>query len=213
MIFRLPILFALTSITLFSKGQDLVIANSKMNILYIGVPNPIQFASKKLPVNKIILTVQRGEIIYIDGHLNYLNCRNEPGELIVYAKNKQTKKIIDSTVFRLKYLPDPVVKFSASNMTEGAYIGKDFISDWHGIYAQFSDDYELAVPIVSFKITISNSAGLKKILLNEGNRITPEVKNVISKIEKGDTVVMHDVKILMGCVVEPRLLRQEIKLR
>ncbi len=213
MTLRLLILSSLISNSLFSKGQDLVIANTRMNILYIGIHNPIQFASKSIPVNKIVLTAQRGETISNNGQFFYQNCRNEGGELIIYAKNKQTNKVIDSAIFRLKYLPEPIVRIAAPVMFDGVYVGKDIVNDFYGVYARISDDYEFPVNIVSFKITVSNSAGLKKILLNEGHRITPEVKNEISKIEKEDTVVIHDVKVRMGCVVEPRLLRQEIKLR
>jgi len=213
MTLRILILSVFFSTSLFLNGQDLVVANSKMNILYIGVPNPIQFASKKVPISKIVLTAQRGEIISSNGQFFYQNCRNEIGELIIYAKNKQTNQIIDSTLFRLKNFPDPTVRISGSNMSEGVYMGKDIISDMDGIWIKFNNDYEIPVTIVSFKITITNSAGPKIILINEGNSITPNVKSELSKIVNSDTVVMHDILIRVGCVVKPRLLRQEIKLK
>ena len=184
MTLRLLILFCLLSTSFFSKGQDLVIANTKMNILYIGVPNPIQFASKTVPANKIVLTAQRGEIISSNGQFFYQNCRNEEaGELIIYAKNKQTNKIIDSTLFRLKNFQDPTVRVSGSNMSEGVYMGKDIIKDLNGIWIKFHNDYEIPVSVISFKITITNSSAVKKILLNNGDRISPEVKAEFSKLE------------------------------
>lgn len=194
-------------------GQKLVIANTKMNILYLGIDNPISFGIKNGNTKDIVLVPQRGEIHEYDGALYYINCKNEAGELKIYAKNKRTNKIIDSVLFRLLRLPDPLVRIVALHMTEGAYVGNNILEDFQGIIAYVSGDYEFPVQVLSYQFSITTSGRQYWQVINEGNKLTEETRLKLQNIKEGDQVVLENVKVSFSCNKLPRNLNFKIRLK
>jgi GldM C-terminal domain len=198
---------------LLSKAQNLVVTSSKMNILYIGIENEIEFASKTVPAKEIQLVPERGEIHEFYGRWFYLNCKNEAGELKIYARNKKTNKILDSVLFRLKYLDEPSIRIRAENMTEGVYMGNDILKDIVGISCYATGDFEMPITIISFKLKVWFSDGREKDFVNEGNRFSSSLREELAAMTEVVKAEIYELRVIMGCVKTPRLLRETLRLK
>ena len=196
-------------------GQDVIVANSSYNILYLGIDNPIDFASKTIKQKELLLTAKSGEIRNYQGSYFYRNCSNQPGAIVIYAHNARTKRLIDSVEFRLKRLPDPRVTISASGMFEGGYKGEDILKDIYGVRCYYSDDLtDQPCKIIGFTMTISHPSGSSKEIYVNGSQISSDLKaELASIILDGDSVIINDFKIIVGCVKESRLVKNLIKIK
>lgn len=213
MILKFTLVFWCLAFSIPVFCQDLVVANTRMNILYIGIENPISFASKTLSEDKIKLTAQRGQIIKSQGKYYYLSClNNQQGELTIYARNKQNK-VIDSVIFRLLKLPDPKLRIIAKNMQEGAYMGDDILQDFVGVAGYFSEDFEFPVSVIGYTISIMNKDILIKEITIEGQRIPADIKEELSHFDKTFSIKLYRFMVRFGCVQEPRMLTQEFKIK
>ena len=200
-------------IPLISTGQNLVVANPGMNVLYIGVDNEIQFASKTIPYKNLSLKPQRGEIVNYHGKLYYRYCQNNPGLLAIYAYNRLSRKIVDSALFRLKRIPDPIIKLVASNMQEGVYVGNDLAGDFVGLVGFCCGDFEAAVKIIGFTITVTNQNSTQKDFYFNGPSVSSDDKKQIASFDKNSSLKVHRVIVNVGCDTTARQLTQEFKLQ
>ncbi|MFT3934556.1 MAG: GldM family protein [Chitinophagaceae bacterium] len=186
------------------------------NILYLGVTNNIDFASKTVPQKEIILIPQRGKIESFLGRYTYTNCTDSPGLLKIYALNRKTQKLIDSMEFRLKRLPTPYITHYAANTdyANGLYKGNNLIEDSKGLRCHTPDDFtDWPCQIKEFTITVQDSSGTTKDFKIQGNNIPLEIKQMLQAQPQQSSIVMYDFKVIQGCVDKEVIVSKTIKLR
>lgn len=207
-------IFLLTILYPFlSSGQNLVVTNTHMNILYLGIENELQFAGKIVLAKDIQLVPQRGEIQESDGRYFYINCKNEAGELKIYARNKKTNKILDSVLFRLIFLPEPSIRFWADNMSEGVYMGSNILKDIFSISCYPTGDFEMPISIVSFKLKVWLENGQEQDFVNEGNQFSSSLKQELAGLSGVVKAEIYELRAIMGCVKTERLLNGRVRLK
>ena len=196
-------------------AQNVIIANSNLNILYIGIQNRIDFASKTISRKDIQLVPQRGKIITEFGRSVFRCCSSkEVGPLVIYARNRRTNRLIDSVEFRLKKVPDPKIRLITSNVSGGSYAGSDLGRDIYGVVCYMIDEFtDQACTIVGFTLTIVDSVGFKRDIYVAGSRLSEDVKQDLAKLNASCSVNIHAFKVLLGCEDEARLLDSVITLK
>ncbi|MEO6849648.1 MAG: GldM family protein, partial [Mucilaginibacter sp.] len=106
-----------------------VVSPDKMNVLFIGVPNPVSVSAPGIPKEKLHISVTNGS--YKGDKGKYDVTVTSPGDANIIVSGEiapgQTK-ILSSTLFRIKRIPDPKAQFAgkSSGATSSANIkGQD----------------------------------------------------------------------------------------
>jgi hypothetical protein len=192
-------LFSLSFILLFSlhnQAQKSVIALEKMNVMYMGVTNPVSIAVEGVEDNKLKVSIDNGSIVKnADGGYNVNTART--GLAIVsieWQGGKAEKK------FKVKPLPDPLVKVFDSlntNIYETSIFG--LIAYYEGF------DWEVPCSITSYTMTRTTKKGeTSSVIINGSQR--GEAQRLIRVAQIGDTYIYSDIKCKCSGDTSPRLL-------
>jgi hypothetical protein len=93
-----------SGMTCFSQITMFSVSPEKMNVLYIGVDNPLAIAVAGITADKVTATISEG---IITGNMGKFNARvTKSGEVTVAVSSGN--KVIGTSKFRVKRVPDPV---------------------------------------------------------------------------------------------------------
>jgi GldM C-terminal domain len=197
------ILLSLSFILFFSfhnQAQKSVIALEKMNVMYMGVTNPVSIAIEGVEDNKLKVSIDNGSIVKnADGGYNVNTART--GLAIVsieWQGGKAEKK------FKVKPLPDPLVKVFDSlntNIYETSIFG--LIAYYEGF------DWEVPCSITSYTMTRTTKKGETSSAIINGSQ-SGEAQRLIRVAQIGDTYIYSDIKCKCLGDNMPRLLNDKI---
>ncbi|MFZ9388902.1 MAG: gliding motility protein GldM [Chitinophagaceae bacterium] len=171
------------------------IALDKMNVLYIGVDNPVTIAASGGGDDKVQATLAGG-----GGTLT----RVGPGKYVARV-NQVTDdaritvsvegKIAGAAQFRVRTIPDPVATvggvMSNENMPAGQFKAQT------GVGAYIKDfPFDLKYSVVSFVLTADNADGDIEEAPCQGNTWSPRALNIIRNLAPGRTVTIDDIRAL-----------------
>lgn len=177
--------------------SSLSVSPTKMNVLYVGVPNPIDITSSGVDPSKLVPSISSGSITK----------GSKPGEFIANVKAPGTAKIsvtasIDGQQkslgfkeFRVKTVPDPLpaVGKDPSNK-RGGVIGKAILASMPGVMAELENfDFDLKFQIVSFKVS-ATVKGFTEDQESKSAAFTPAQKALINKVPAGGKVYIEEIK-------------------
>ncbi len=93
---------------------QVAVALDKMNVMYMGIENPLTIAVSGIPSNELEVRMDNGTITGSNG--KYIARVTAVGEAAIHVSSKG--KLLGSTVYRVKRLPDPSdqVAFSNTNL-------------------------------------------------------------------------------------------------
>ncbi|MCQ2251361.1 MAG: hypothetical protein MJZ66_09660 [Bacteroidales bacterium] len=178
--------------------SSLSVSPTKMNVLYIGVANPIEITSSGVDPNKLTPSITGG---------GSLQRGAKPGEYIATVKaagkvNISVSANIDGHTkslgtreFRVKRVPDPVavVGTDPSNR-RGGTISKATLANQAGVKADLENfDFDLKFTVVSFTVS-ANVKGFVKDEPSKSAAFTPQQKALINSLAPGSRVSIDDIK-------------------
>jgi gliding motility-associated protein GldM len=159
----------------------------KMNVLYIGVDNPVKIAASGYDASDLTASVNNGNILGKNGE--YIIRPKEQGTAIVTISSNG--KEIQRTNFRVKGLPDPVVK--VAGLKRGK-IAKSKLLKENKIVAEMENiDFDLTFEIVEFTLSTAIDGFVKEVKSNSCS-ITPEQKDLISNAKIGQHIYIQEIK-------------------
>jgi gliding motility-associated protein GldM len=177
-----------------AKSQAVVSAD-KMNVLYIGVENPISVSVPGFQANQIKPNISQGSLTPAPGG-GYIAKVVKTGDakinVSVVADGKS--KAVGSAPFRVKNIPNPTAYVGNSS---GPVIKSGELRASRGLYAK-ADNFDFAVKftIRSFEITYKKARSNNLIpLQNKGPLWTGEVKKLIQQVKPGDRLWIDNIKI------------------
>jgi len=183
---------------------NVVIAATKMNVLYLGVDNPLDISIPGVPPDKVSATISKGSIKAV-GSGSYVA---QPGagtptcEITVYADVDRRKQAMGTKTFRVKKVPPPFPKIIG---VTGKSVEKNQLSASLGVIAEMPQDFdfELKYKVVGFKLS-ATIGGFLQEKESTSSRFTEEQKKIISNLRTGNQVAITDVKAVgpSGEVVE-----------
>jgi GldM C-terminal domain len=198
-------LFSLSLILLFSlkiHTQKAVVALEKMNVLYMGVNNPVSVAVEDIDDSKLKVSIDNGSIVKnTDGGFTVNTAKTGLAIVTIeWQGGKAEKK------FRVKPLPDPVA-------VVGNY-GRDECkaeTDINlGLIVSFVNfDFDCRANVAGFKLTrISKNGESKKV--NVVGAFNQDCADLIKNKKIGDTFIYSDIRCLCPGDALPRLLPDTI---
>jgi len=176
------------------------IAPVKMNVLYVGVINPLQIAANG--IDNFDVKVSQGTIIWQGKNIIHLRVDN-PGECIVSLVDKSGKEFFRQS-FRVKRVPDPnaLVKFSdisarTNSMGEKLKISKENLINAKTLEVVMKNfDYEIEWRVTRFKMTAIRKNKDIVELESESNMITTEMKSIFETVNKGDKIYFEYIRAM-----------------
>ncbi len=165
------------------------IAPVKMNVLYIGVENPMKIAVSGYKSSELAVSVTNGEISGSSG--NYIVRPKRPG--IAYVVVTHGGDTIQKTEFRVKLVPDPVVKIAG---IKGGAIKKDLLLEQKGLVAEIEYfDFDLTFRVVEFVVSATIDGYVKDAKSNS-TMLTSEQKKIIEQLKRGNKVYFESIKLV-----------------
>lgn len=169
-----------------------VVSLTNMNILYVGVENPVSISVPGIPAKDISATISSGTITSVGGgNYNVKLARLEREVTItVAAKIDNRVQRMGEFKYKTRKIPSPVLK--VGNLSSKK-VTKDELSNAGKIRATFPEDFVFKVPPLNVRgYTISVGANDKPI---SGNNINAEAQSIIKQARKGQRVMITDVEV------------------
>lgn len=158
-----------------------------MNILYVGVDNPVKISTSGYDLSELTATVDNGTISGKEG--TYIITPKKPGKANVSVSYKG--KVIQTTFFRVKPLPSPIAMISG---TKGGNISKEKLLKAKAIYPIMENfDFEAVFEIEGFTVsTIINGYIIDEV--STSNEITANQRDLITKTGIGQELFFKKIK-------------------
>ncbi len=174
----------------------ITISPSKMNVFYIGVDNPVEISVPGSP-EKILPTISTGSIraegpSWVVSNLTASGARE--AVITVNAVFSGKTKSMGAYKFRLKTVPDPLVKIAGKN--EG-FISKSLLLASPYLVPEMPPgfDFDLKYTVTSFVFSTSTAAGEGSDVKIQGNRLTPEILKTINNARRGQRIWFDDIYV------------------
>jgi hypothetical protein len=159
-----------------------------MNVLYLGIPNPIEIAVPGVTSDKVTATITNGTINKTSTGWEVNPSSFNDLVLTILVNNRK----VNEKTFRVKPIPAPVAVYAhKSNGTAS----KDALITGT-LEAELKDFFwDLKFEIESFTFFFS-SDGFDREITSKGNKLTDEMKSIISNLKRGQYIIFKDIKAL-----------------
>jgi gliding motility-associated protein GldM len=180
----------------------LVVSPTKMNVFYRGVPNPVEVSVPGIPSDKLQVSISSGHRIK----------RQSDGTYIVEPANSSSNKkaiisvkgeMPDGSIshlgnaeFRVKRIPDPM-PFWAGKKPSDRTITKNEVISFAPLAAKMDNfDFDVQVRVKSFTIRLSKDGTFKE-LNSPNNKITSDMRALLNRVKRGNTIYFEDIIVGM----------------
>jgi gliding motility-associated protein GldM len=169
--------------------KSATISASKMNVFYIGVDNPVEISAAGVSSNQIDVSISSGNISK-SGNGTYNVTVSAPGTATV---NIKAPGLSYSKEFRVKRIPDPVVKLGKllpGKVGDGEFKAQGGLIPWLEGF-----DFDARCQIVGYQVM--RAAKRQDAEINQGNAggtFDGKSQALVGKAGPGDAYIFSDIK-------------------
>lgn len=177
-------------------ASSVSVSADKMNVMYIGVPNPISIAAAGVAAESINASLEGGGTLNKTGTGHFEASVNAVGDVTVDVTGNvqgQTKSL-GSMKFRTKRMPDP---FPTVAQSKGGLLHAALFRLQEGVAASMPPDFEFDVHSVVTSFTIGfQGEGFPDYIERNCNSayFSPDVKQLIDRCRPGTRVYIDNIK-------------------
>ena len=169
-----------------------VVSPDKMNVFYIGIPNPVSVSAPGFAKDKIHANIVGGEITGSNG--NYMVTVRNSGKVTinVTGQTEAGKTVtLGSSEFRTKRIPTPRVKFGGK---AGGKLGTGAMKAQNRIFAVLEDfEFDAKFDINHFSMYITKPRGEPQVLESNSNAFTQQMQAAMGGITSGSRVFFDNI--------------------
>ncbi|HNP98190.1 MAG TPA: GldM family protein, partial [Bacteroidia bacterium] len=184
-----------------AQKPNSVVSADKMNVLYIGVDNPMSISVPGVSNDKVKVSIEGGggalkpNSALGGGH--YTATVSSVGKANIKVSAEIGGKVMPMGTFeyRVKRVPDPVATISNS---KGGPINKNLLMAGTLIPQLEGFDFELFFKITNFKMSISGKGKDPQDFESQGNQLTQQMRDALAKSRAGDKVFFEYIKAKMA---------------
>lgn len=174
-----------------------VVSPTMMNVMYIGLNNPLQISAPGFSQNDVSASISSGALAKnADGSYNATFTNPGRAKVTVKAKVNGREMVMGEQEFRVKSIPTPTATLDGVLSPTGVSV--PFMKSKRGVVAKV-DGFEYDVPfrVLSYVVTLRQKDGniLKKD--NDGPGFNTTVQSWVKNIQKGEAVFIDEI-IVMG---------------
>ncbi|MFH2140857.1 MAG: GldM family protein [Bacteroidota bacterium] len=170
-----------------------VVSATKMNVVYLGVPNPFDIMATGVSFEKMKVTISQGTITY-DSPYHYTIFPESTGilSLEINAEINGESKVVGRHQFRVKRIPDPIA--TIAGMT-GGIILKDTLVAQIGIKTIIENfDFDVIFHVTEFSFIYTDSMNNVNSIDVHGAMFTKNITDQILKSQRGETLIFENIK-------------------
>ncbi len=178
-----------------------VISATKMNVVYIGLDNPISVSVPGYSATDIQVTSSAGGSLTPDKVKGtyLLKVTGTAREIVISAsvKDKSTNSVkkMGEQKYRVRAVPDPIPQLGSIKASGGQAPGVVKSSQFVlAVLENFAYEGIKYTP-VSYQLGYFPKVGSFKGMTGNGQALTPEMKAVLSRIQPGDRIILANMKV------------------
>ncbi|MBK6284064.1 MAG: hypothetical protein IPF54_16690 [Draconibacterium sp.] len=170
---------------------------TRMNVFYRGLDNPFDIASG-IPKEDLQVEMTNGKVTKSgDNYLirpTELDEQGKKTKVSVFANINGTRKLIGTTDWRVKKVPDPVAQVAGLS---GGDIRKERLQVEDGVMAVLEDfDFDFKYKVTEFEIQTTIAGGYIDRKTSNSNRFTAEQKEQLKRVQPGTIVYISSIKAI-----------------
>ncbi len=169
-----------------------VVSPDAMNVLYIGVPNPVSISAPGIAKKDLRVSMSGGSITPSGN--GYTVTVTTMGTATVNVSGEVAKgkvMVLGSTNFRVKRIPDPKAQLAGKS---GGKITAANIKAQEAIFANLENfEFNAKFNITRFTIVIIRPRQDAQIISGTGNQISGSMRAAMNTVAAGSTVVFRDI--------------------
>lgn len=176
-------------------NPSVTISPTKMNVLYLGVANPVKISVPGVASENLSPTMtngrmeKKGDIYWV--YPTKLDVAGKSTAISVMATMNGEKRSMGSMEFRVKEVPPPLATVSGKN---GGILRREDLLAEQGVAADLKDfDFDLKFRVTQFEITFSSASGFSKSIPGNGNKFTQEQKDQFNKLNPGSMIIIDNI--------------------
>lgn len=171
---------------------------SNMNVFYKGLKNPFEVGGGGIPNENLVVRMENGTVTKQgDNYIIEPNELDEQGrrtKVHVYANIGGEQRLVGTTDWRVKQVPDPVAQIAGKS---GGEIRKEVLGIQDGVLAVLEDfDFDFKYRITQFTIETTGSGGYTNHYPARSNRFTQEQKDALKRVSINSIVYIGDIKAI-----------------
>ena len=171
----------------------------KMNVFYIGVPNPITVSAAGYSLQDISVAIDGADVKADNttGIGHYIVTATKPGKVManINAKTETGIKKVGAMEIRVKFIPDPIAEIAGKS---GGAIPANVLKAQLGIVAALKNfDFDTRFVVTSFEISMIPKRGELQGPFKEDGPYLNKNKDVVSMIQRaspGDRIFFDEIK-------------------
>ena len=175
----------------YEVGQPSVnVAADKMNVVYIGVDNPITVAAAGIKTSSMKVTMSGGTL-KSNGGTSYTAKVLKPGKAIITVTNSSDGKKYPFE-FRAKRIPDPIVKLGKKidgMMGSGEFKAQPGLAAWLENF-----DFDARCKVQSYTMYYTRKRQDAVEVKGTGGRFSGQIASAVRQAKPGDQYAFTDVK-------------------
>ena len=169
-----------------------VVSPDKMNVFYIGVPNPVSISAPGIAKDKIKVSISAGSITGSNGA--YVVSVSSVGKVNVTVSGDVgggKSVVLGTTEFRIKRIPPPRVKFGGKS---GGKLGTGAMKAQNRIFAVLEDfDFDAPFTVQHFSMFVTKPRGEPQVFESNSNSFTPAMSAAMQSISSGSRVFFDNI--------------------
>jgi gliding motility-associated protein GldM len=176
----------------YEVGQrSVALSADKMNVVYIGVENPISVAAAGVSSNDLRVSSNDMTISGSGGKYTARATKQNMNASI----NVSAGSLSQSFPFRIKRIPDPVAQLPLPQGGKGGAIGNGTFKAISGLVAMLDNfDFDAKCSIQSYNFTYLAKRQDPVLIPNQGGSYNGSVSSAVQKAKPGDTYYFDEIK-------------------
>lgn len=183
------ILFSLPSLAI---AQQCVISATKENVIYVGIPNPIDIVVEGRYCKDYSVTTDNGTLERGSTACNYSLSPIKAGMTEISVKEKKSGKVIGKAMFRTKPLPPPTCKLAGK---DGGQISKSVLKVQVALSVRLEGfDFDAGFVVEGYRVTIFRGSKMIFTGIYDDRRFPSAVTEAFALTQADDMLVFSDLK-------------------
>jgi gliding motility-associated protein GldM len=169
---------------------------TRMNVFYRGLDNPFDVGGGGIPQENLEVSMTNGKVL--KRGTNYIIQPSDLDEMgrrtkvSVYANIGGERRLLGTTDWRVKRVPDPVAQVAGQS---GGEIRKERLLVEEGVMAVLEDfDFDFKYTVTRFNVQVSGTGGYVSIWESNSNRFTEDQKEQFRRLNPNSLVYIANIK-------------------
>ena len=170
-----------------------VVSPDKMNVLYVGVPNPVSVSAPGIAKEKLHLSISGGSISGSAG--KFTATVSSPGTIAKITVSGETSpgktQVLGVQEFRVKRIPDPKAQFAGKS--SGA-VATGNIKAQDRVFARLENfDFDAKFNVTRFSLTIVKPRQDPITISGSGSDLSGPMRSALATISPGARVIFDNI--------------------